>query len=497
MKKIAILRFWYEGNSFSPVPATRADFTRREWVAGAEARAFYRGKGVETGAVVDFLEAHPDIEGHFLRCAAAYPAGPVEAGFFPAFVEEVIRGLEGGQWDGVYASLHGATVATDVMACETHLLERVRAAAGGAVAAASFDLHGNLNPRIGDLADIVVGYKTHPHVDMYDTGWKAMDLLRRAMAGEIRPRSLIRSAEFVPTSFNMRTAEGPMADTVADTARTEVEEGFYDVTAFGGFPYADGPHSGASITICHEEDARGVEAVSDRLCTNFRGRATRFDTLLPAPNEAIDDFRRRGEGFRMAVLEPSDNIFSGGGGDTPGLLRAALEQAREIPSVFAFFWDPDLAARAAAAGLGASIDCAFGARLSTDYGDAVRAMGTIETLTEGRFVNHGPMEKGLAVDLGPTAVIRAGEMRIIVTTRNVPVNDPAYFELHGIDLAAFPLVFVKAKNHFRAAFADRFDAIVDTETRGPAPSDISGLTYRHAPPERLRYGRQRRGVADE
>ena len=79
MKKIAILRFWYEGNSFSPAPAMLADFQRREWLAGAEAATFYAGKGVETGAAVDFLQAHDDIEGHFLRCAAAYPAGEVEA----------------------------------------------------------------------------------------------------------------------------------------------------------------------------------------------------------------------------------------------------------------------------------------------------------------------------------------------------------------------------------------------------------------------------------
>ena len=160
-----------------------------------------------------------------------------------------MEGLQGRQWDGVYASLHGATVAPDPVACETHLVERIRAVVGDAVIAASFDLHANLDPRIGDLADIVVGYKNHPHVDMYDTGWKAMSLLHRAMVGEIKPRSLIRSAEFVPTSFNMRTDEGPMAETARQAARAEADHGFFDVSAFGGFPYGDSPHTGASITV--------------------------------------------------------------------------------------------------------------------------------------------------------------------------------------------------------------------------------------------------------
>ena len=489
MKRIAILRFWYEGNSFSPVPATFADFQRREWVTGPAAVDFYGGKGVETGAAVAYLAAHQEIEGHFLRCGAAYPAGPVEAGLFPDFVDEVVAGLKDGPWDGVYASLHGATVAQDMIGCETHLLEKIRDAVGPAVIAASFDIHGNLDPRIAEFADIVVGYKTHPHVDMYDTGWKAMALLAGAMAGKIRPAATIRPIEFAPTSHNMRTSAGPMADMVDLAAREQADKGLFDVSVFGGFPYADSPFTGASISVCHGPENHGMEDMLDELDAEYRGRAAQFDMVLPDPAEVIVAARQGQHGARVAVLEPADNVFSGGAGDTPGLLRAALEHAPDTASVFAFFWDPDLAARAHASGPGAALDCAFGGRLSGDYGEPVQATGVVETLTAGQFENHGPMEVGLPIELGPTAVIRVGAVRIIVTSRNVPANDPAYFELHGIDLADYPLVYIKAKNHFRAAFADKFDAVIDVETRGPAPSDISGLSYQHAAPARLRFGR--------
>ncbi len=482
MKTIAILRFWYEGNSFSPVPARRADFQRREWLSGPAARDFYRGKGLETGAAVDFLEEHPDIDGHFLSCAAAYPGGPVEAGLFPDFMDRIAEGLQGRHWDGVYASLHGATVAADGDGCETRLLQAVRARAPSAVIAASFDLHANLDPDIAHDADIVVGYKTHPHVDMYETGMKALTLLRRAMDGEIRPRSLIRPAGFAPTSFNMRTANGPMGEMAALAAEAEAAHGFYDVSAFGGFPYADGPHTGAGVSLCHEDGDGGADAALRELASEFARRAPAFDTRLPEPSSVLQSFLSRRDGTRMAILEPSDNVFSGGAGDTPDLLRAALDLAPHIPAVFAFFRDPDLVERAWASGPGAGLECSFGARLSPHFGAPVQATGTVETVTDGRFVNQGPMEKGLAVDLGPTAVIRVGEIRIIVTSENVPVNDPGYFRLHGLDPSAFPLVYAKAKNHFRAAFGGCFDAIVETETRGPAPSDISSLPYRRFQP---------------
>src|SRR6218665_67093 len=35
--------------------------------------------------------------------------------------------------------------------------------------ALSFDLHANHDPCLSDLADIMVGYKTYPHVDIYHT----------------------------------------------------------------------------------------------------------------------------------------------------------------------------------------------------------------------------------------------------------------------------------------------------------------------------------------
>ena len=61
--------------------------------------------------------------------------------------------------------------------------------------------------------------------------------------------------------------------------------------------------------------------------------------------------------------------------------------------------------------------------------------------------------------------------------------------VHGIDLATTRVVYAKAKNHFRAAFSDRFARIVEVETPGPAPSDLSTLPFRHLPPERLGLAR--------
>jgi microcystin degradation protein MlrC len=95
------------------------------------------------------------------------------------------------------------------------------------------------------------------------------------------------------------------------------------------------------------------------------------------------------------------------------------------------------------------------------------------------------MERGLPVDLGPTAVLDVAGIQVIVTSACQSPNDVAYFDLHGIDLRAVRLLCVKAKNHFRAAFRTACAEIIDVDTPGPASADLARLRFRRVPPDRL------------
>ncbi len=489
MKHLAVIRFWYEGNSFSPVPVDAEMFRAREWESGPTARDFYHGINVEIAAVEGFVEANPEIEAHYVFCAAAYPAGPMVPGLFNDMLGRIEDELATRDWDGVYLSLHGSSVTSDSEHPELSLLESIRDAVGPIPLAVTLDLHANIEPALGRLADIVVGYKTYPHVDMLETGAKALTLLGRSMDGEINPLSLILPVEFAPTSFNMRTAGGPMADMITTARESETKHGFYDLSVFGGFVYADSPQTGAAISLCAEKDHPDAAREATRLGGIFIAQAGDFDVSLPQPAPVLAALSREltaNPGLApVAVLEPSDNVFSGGGADTPELFRQALETGVGAPALFAFFWDPDISARAHQAGLGAVFDCAFGGRLSGSFGQPVRTSARVERLTNGRFINQGPMEKGLTVNLGATAVMQVGELHIIVTSRNIPVNDMAYFQLHGLDPADFAVTYVKAKNHFRAAFADVFERMIEIETPGPASPNLMTFQFRHVPDKKL------------
>ncbi len=480
MKRLAIARLWHEGNSFSPVAATAESFRASEWLSGEAAAEFYRGAATEGGAAVAFNDAHADWQGTFLRCAAASPAGPLSPGLFETIRDEMVAGLMGESWDGVYLSLHGALLAPGVPSPEVELLRAVRRVIGATPLAVSFDLHANLDPAVADLVDVAVGYKTHPHIDMYETGAKALALLAATVGGDIEPVCAIAKAGCILPSINMRTDQGPMAE-VARLARDCVTRGgLLDATVFGGFTYGDVAHAGASAMALANGDRAAAEAAAKLLAAAIAERREDFFLTLPTPQAGLAMALAAAPGL-VAVLDGADNPFSGGIADTPALFAALLAARPEAPAVFAFFHDPGVAAEAHRRGEGGRLDCSLGGRLSADYGAPVAVCARIERLTDGRFVNTGPMQTNMPITLGRTAVLAIEGLRVIVTERAWAANDPAYFELHGIDLAATRLLCVKAKNHFRAAFAPLCETIIDVDAPGPACLDFTRLPFRYAP----------------
>jgi microcystin degradation protein MlrC len=493
MPRLAILRFSHEGNSFNPLVTGRAAFAREVWGKGEAAAAAHRGTPTELGAAVAFLAARPDWRGVFLRCASAPPGGPVADELIEAVIADVSEDLASrGPWDGVYVSLHGAMIGETRPTPDLDLLRAVRAAVGpGCPLAATFDLHANMAEEIAEAADVVVGYKTYPHVDIFETAAKALGLLERSVSREIAPRSLVLPVGVLLASHNMRTEVGPMVEIEALAAGLEAHHGLLDVTPFGGFAYADVPQAGASVGVCYDAkrgDEPAAEDAARAVAAAIAARRAAFRPDLPAAPEGLRRALTAAARGPVAVVEPADNPLSGGTGDAPGLFRALLEARPEGPCVFAFFCDPGLVARARAAGQGAALEVAFGGRLSDAFGPPVPVEAEVARLTEGRFVNRGPMWTGQTVDLGASAVLRVqgpADLRVIVTSAAVSPNDPAYFPLHGVDPGRTRLVCAKAKNHFRAAFGTTFAAIVEVDTPGPATADLAALPFSRVPKDRL------------
>jgi microcystin degradation protein MlrC len=480
-KKFAVARVWYEANSFSPTRTGISAFRSREWTSGRPAHDFYRGTATELGGVIRFAQDNPEIEIEFLHCCAAPPGGLVEDGAAQEIEDLVLACLGREKWDAVYLSLHGAMACVSDPTPELRLIKKARDVLGTTPLGASFDLHAHLSADMIAPLDAVSGYHTYPHIDMDLAALRVLGQLRRLAEGGKRAAIAIAKIPFVLPSFNMMTASGPMADMqrLAETWRKT--PGMLDVSVFGGFAYGDSPFAGPSITAVADDLGLARSAVN-ALAGDLSSRLGQFLPNLPDPETGL---RRavasHGKGPAV-VLDPADNPLSGGIGDTPGLFRALLAMPRPARTLFAFFHDPVLVSRCHDLGSGSAISAKVGGRVSDLYGPPVSISARIVKLTDGKFRNEGPMERNLPVDVGRTAMLEVAGVMLIISESCQTPNDPGFFRLHGVDPESLDLLCVKAKNHFRAAFAPMARAMIDVDAPGPAGAHLDQYRYRHLPP---------------
>jgi microcystin degradation protein MlrC len=484
--KIGVAQFWHEANSFAANPVGLAAFEERTWLRGAEVAPGFKGSATELGGTIGWADEKHDTELVFSRCASATPGGPVEQAVLDRIVTEITTDTVFDAVDGIYLSLHGASLGTAEPAPEERLVAGLRHRFPDLPIVASFDMHACPTSATAAMLNGATVYRSYPHVDMAETAVAALELLADMIASGARPKVVHRTIDRVLPSFRMATAPGsPMAEIEAisvDTAAV-AGEGVYCAYPFASFAYADTPAADAGVLVtCLDQEAS--ERVAETVCDAMFARRGRFRPDLPDAAKVLAA-RPWADGRRVAILEPSDNPLSGGAGDTPGLLFAALACDLPAGTVFAFFHDPALVRKAADAGTGSRIRAMLGGRHGGGFGAPVPVDAVVARVTDGRFVNAGPMERGRPVTLGATAVLETGPLRIIVTSLCQSPNDLNYFALHGIDLTRVPLLLAKAKNHFMAALGPAFDAVIQAETPGPAMADVSALPFRHIPKHRF------------
>ncbi|WP_127902928.1 M81 family metallopeptidase [Solirhodobacter olei] len=495
--KIGVARLWHEANSFTPTNIGLGHFQAREFTSGTAAAQVFRGTSVETGGVFRWAE-RARAELVFSRLAASAPGGTVEQLVLDRIIGEIVEDPELEAVDGLYLSLHGACLGTEDLSPETTLVTRLRARFPELPIVASFDMHCIPTPDLAAALDGATIYRRYPHTDMAETAERALDLLSALVRGGARGRVTLARCGMVLPSFRMGTdGPGPMTEiealALAEESKAAAHGVPISVYPFASFAYADSPETDSGVLVTNlapmDADAcRMADASARRLVSDMRRLSGDFVPDLPTA-EAFLATRPWRDGRRWAILEPSDNPMSGGAGDTPGLLAAALGAELPEGSVFAFFDDPEAVAAAQIAGLGGAVSLTLGGKLDDRFGAPIRVDGTVDRLTDGQFANTGPMETGISVSLGPTAVVRVGPLRIIVTSSCYSPNDPQYFHLHGIDPDRVPVLLAKAKNHFRASFGDVFDAIAQVETPGPAMAEATRLPFRQIPRERLELSR--------
>ncbi len=470
--RIVAARFNHETNTFSPVETPLESFAP---LHGQDALEFGRGSATALGAFI----AYADAEGADISVplsATANPSGPAPAEVFEALAAPIVEAVKAG-CDAILLDLHGAMVADGIDDCEGELLARVRAAAPGVPLGVALDLHGNITPRMVENCDCIVGFKTYPHIDMYETGRHVSEIVHAMLRDGLKPRMALSHPPILAHTLKMNTeVPGLMADLVAAAKEGESRERVQAATIFGGFPIADLAEAGMSVVTVADDAAAARDLADELAVMAWEGREGFVydeDPLATSLAEAARAAEGPGSG-PVLLLDHGDNCMSGGTCDTVDVLRAALEAGmRGI--VAGPICDPQTVARMVEAGTGAAITVDLGNKVPLP-GFAPKAPlrldGTVGQISDGTYVVSGPIYTGQTCRMGHAAVLETGGATVLVTELPHEPWDLGVFRCAGIDPIEARFLILKSRMYCRPVFAPLSRAVVECASEGITSSNF-------------------------
>ena len=496
-RRVAAAQIAHETNVFSSVPADFNAFLASGLHVGREAITSGLDTNSEfggfiTGAIAQEFDLLPVI------AVWATPSGMVTAEAIERLSGMLVAGLReqmaSGPIDGVLLALHGAMVTEIDDDGEGYLLEIVRDTVGpGVPIVATLDLHANISPRMVELADVVIGYDTYPHIDMAERGEEACAVMARLLRGEIRPSPVLRKPPLLPTSQRMTTGRMPMRSIIERAHAMEEDPRVINVTIAGGFPPSDTADAGFGIVVTTDNAPELAADLADSLAAEawalrdgFLGGVATFEHAaeLIATVGQDDDLDRAASG-PLVLVDIADNPWTGGPGDSVELVRFLF--ANQVQdAVVALVRDPAVVEEAIKAGPGGQITVNLGGKTDRLHGDPLPVRAHVKLLSDGHYINDGPMMAGLAVDLGPSALLlcrpqdddSTPPVEVLVTTRAETPIDLNVFRSHGVDPTRRRVLALKGKGHFRAAFEPIARRVVLVEGPGITGADLSRLNFR-------------------
>ena len=454
--RIGVAGIHIESSTFSPHRSTVDDF---RVTRGADLLARYDflapGKPLTDG-----------VEWVPLLHAVALPGGAVTAAAYEALAGEIYQRLrDAGPLDGVFIDFHGAMSVEGRTDIEADFVDGIRAITGpDALLSGSMDLHGNVSRRLISAVDLLTCYRKAPHTDVWETRERAAaNLLARLRAGTRPHKAWVQVPVLLPGE-KTSTRIDPAKRIYAMVDEVEAMDGVLDAAIWVGYAWADEPRCQAAVVVTGD-DEQVITAQAHRLASAYWDARDEFQFVAPTGTltECVD--RALASPARPFFISDSgDNPTAGGAGDTSWTLDTLLRRqdilAADRTTIYAAIVDPEVAAAATAAGVGAELTVKLGGKIDSGPCGPVSFTGRVSAVT-------------------PDAVVLGvGGLSIIVTPRRKPYHLESDFAELGLRPREADLVIVKIGYLEPELYAMAADWLLAL-TPGGVDQDLLRLGHHH------------------
>ncbi|MEN6449864.1 MAG: M81 family metallopeptidase [Thermoguttaceae bacterium] len=419
-KRVFLAQFMHETNTFHPLRSTA--FHYHPPVAG----------------LLPGVKGWEGTEIQIVRGIGATPngGGLIEEQPCREAIARIVQSLkENMPVDGVFLRLHGAMFAEGVGAGETVLVEEVRRLVGPKVPiACTFDLHGNMPPRIGEAGDILVGFKTAPHTDKQETAEHAGRLLLETLRGQCKPVSYLLPIPMILSGEMAMTTGEPFRSLVEQARKLERDglpghkERILAATLFVGCYVSDTPNTHMTALVTADgsrETAKAAAIHLARLVWDAR-KQFHFGCETASLEEGVARAMAAKEST-VFLTDSGDNMTASAPGDLPIVLRHLIEKKAQNALVANIF-DAAATRRCFEVGEGKRVQLSIGATVEKRHGPPL--------VTEVEVVR-------LVKSPSRMAVVKIGGVEAVLQESAAEVIDPAQFKPLGIEPLSRKIVVVK------------------------------------------------------
>lgn len=474
--RVLLMEINQETNTFCSTPAVLDDYKRTFFAEGKEFYDGVHGKQLCLGGMIDALEEEKIevIPGFGIRATA----GGVSASEVYQEFERRFRRIatECGTIDGCYLSFHGAHQSVDSDDICGDALALTRELFGQEiVVACSCDLHGNVTKKMFANADIITAYQTYPHVDHYNTGYRAAKLANRLLNGE-KLYMAYGTVPMIQPANGYSTNEGKLY-TVMQELFAQVENGTVeDISAFQMQPWLDVVEGGSAVIAIGKDEDSAKAVVKNGLAKMWE---IRHDMVRP--NNTIDEViaaaRDHADGKPVVVSDFSDSPNAGAAGDNFDIVAQLLEKAPDL-KIAGIINDPALVDLCFRRGIGSEFRATIGGSKDPEMSKSYSVDLKVYSLHEGSFTIEGPAMRGVVDSAGPTATVKIGNADVVVTSGMSTTGDPQLLRHFGVEPTLYDVAIVKACTSFRVPYGKFSDTMLSVDTLCASSSRLAEMPFK-------------------
>lgn len=483
--RIGVGRFHHESNSFASTDTQADDF--HAYLQGILVGDVVLNQPERRDEITGFLETlvpKRDVEIVPLLSAEALPSGPLSDDAVRC-LEEMLRLelMQAGRLDGICFALHGAISGRTIPDLDGHFLKVMREVVGPNIPiVCPLDCHAVVTRRMIELTTGLVAYRTHPHIDLVETGARAARILLETLCGKVKPTTGYQRIPLLLPPPDAGTLSGPMKELFDSFIAWDQIDGVIAGSLCPCYAWQDVPEQGWMALAVTNDD----QPLADRLARQLAQAVweARF-RLLPdpmvSPREAIRQAAAV-DGCPVVITDSADTIGGGAGGDTTTLLAALLEMRHDVDGlILTHLPDPQAIRAIGTAQPGDTVTVEVGGKRDTRLSRPLPVTGQLLCKTEGSIHDDGHFGNEPMIDVGAVVCLGIDNVRLVLTERAIMGPQPSLYRKVGIDPFRAKIVALKTGIGFKTTYGHVAKAVIRADCPGSLSYNLHHCNFKHIP----------------